>query len=102
MNKSSPEYIRVREELAKKIFNMSIENDSNPEDLWEAIADKKKRFAQADSILAIKGIAIIADDQNLPDYPANGLDIYSPMEVDNKCRTFGGKILRANFKKVVE
>jgi len=69
VNKSSPEYIRVREQIAKKIFNQSIENDGNPNDLWEAIADKKKRYAQADSILEIKGLAIMSDNQDLPDTP---------------------------------
>ena len=51
MNKSSPEYIRVREEIAKKYCGHN----------------SKIGFILADRILAIKGVAIIADDQSLPD-----------------------------------
>ena len=73
MNKSSPEYIRVREEIAKKYCGHN----------------SKIGMILADRILAIKGIAIIADDQSLPDI---------------EC--FKGQVKRiliqTNFKRMVE
>ena len=50
MNKFSPEYIRVREEIAKKYCGHN----------------SKIGFILADRILAMKGVAILADEQDLP------------------------------------
>ena len=52
MNKSSPEYLRVREEIAKKYCGHN----------------SKIGMILADRILAIKGIAILADKQQLPEH----------------------------------
>jgi hypothetical protein len=52
MNKQSPEYIRVREEIAKKYCGHN----------------SKIGFILADRILEIKGIAILADEQELPHF----------------------------------
>ena len=70
MNKSSPEYIRVREEIAKKYCGHN----------------SKIGFILADRILAIQGLAILADDQSLPE----GLYFTYSYAIVN------------NFKKVVE
>ena len=53
MNKQTPEYIGVRTEIAKKYCGH----------------DSKIGFILADRILAIKGIAILANGQKLPDEP---------------------------------
>ena len=105
MNKSAPEYIKVREQIAKMLFDDFIKD--YPIDgigSWETISEKRKEkhLIHADSILEIKGIAILADSQTLPDYPASNLQDYDADEVDNKCLTTQIKMLGANFKKVVE
>ena len=73
MNKQSPECIRVRTEIAKKYCGHN----------------SKIGMILADRILAIKGLAILADDQSLPDI---------------EC--FKGQVKRiltqSNFKRVVE
>ena len=71
MNKQTPEYIRVREEIAKKIFR--IHNQINPdkeldklaEKMWANTSDEGLSYyiGKADSILEIEGIAILADSQ---------------------------------------
>ena len=53
MNKQSPEYIRVRTEIAKKYCGHN----------------SKIGFILADRILEIKGLAILSDNQDLPDTP---------------------------------
>jgi len=53
MNKSSPEYKRVRTEIAKKYCGHN----------------SKIGFILADRILEIKGLAILSDNQDLPDTP---------------------------------
>ena len=75
MNKSSPEYKRVRTEIAKKYCGHN----------------SKIGFILADRILSIKGIAILSDDQNKPiNHWGNDYGIAQhDMEV-------------VNFKKVVE
>ena len=83
MNKSTPEYIRVREEIAKKYCGHN----------------SKIGMILADRILAIKGIAIIADDQNLPINTENDICNTSPKRVcDDTMKT----MIETNFKKVVE
>ena len=59
MNKSSPEYIRVREEIAKYLSNTV---DSDDYVYWDNLnkLGKGNYLAFADSILSIKGIAILA------------------------------------------
>ena len=78
MNKSSPEYLRVREEIAKKYCGHN----------------SKIGMILADRILAIKGIAIIADDQKLPEHYDG---IYTGYE-----EAVQKDMLKYNFKKVVE
>ena len=95
MNKSTPEYIRVREEIAKQLYdwnNLTKSYDcvefghinSNPE-YWRE---------NADSILLIKGIAIVADDQSLPTLD-DTLDSFPQSEMRDR-------MIKVNFKKVVE
>ena len=50
-NKSSPEYQRIRTEIAKKYCGHN----------------SKIGFILADRILAIQGLVILADDQSLPE-----------------------------------
>jgi hypothetical protein len=111
MNKSSPEYIRVRNEIAKMLCDKDNPilseppNYEQPNSFWDKQASEvyKQIYRNvADSILAIKGLAILADDQSLPDYPANNLGNYSTDEVDNKCLTTQIKMQEAGFKNVVE
>jgi hypothetical protein len=63
LNKQSPEYIRVREIIAKFLCT-----DVIAEFKWEWLGetDKERHRKQADFILSIKGIGIIADDQTIP------------------------------------
>jgi hypothetical protein len=83
MNKSSPEYIRVREEIAKKYCGHN----------------SKIGFILADRILEIKGISILCDDQTLP-----------TKNYTKEPKIFNGEyatadevnMLKSNFKKVVE
>ena len=76
MNKSTPEYIRVREEIAKKYCGHN----------------SKIGFILADRILSIKGIAILADEQNLPE------PCFCPADYCNKQQV---EMLNADFRKVV-
>ena len=67
MNKQSPEYIRVREEIAKKrcepcLFRSQYRGCIAHTDIKNC--ETSQTFA--DSILAIKGIGIIADNQDKP------------------------------------
>ena len=78
MNKSTPEYIRVREEIAKKYCGHN----------------SKIGFILADRILAIKGVAILADKQQLPEHYDG---IYTGYE-----EAVQRDMLKVNFKKVVE
>jgi len=67
MNKQSPEYIRVREEIAKKrcepcLFRSQYRGCIAHTDIKNC--ETSQTFA--DSILEIKGIGIIADNQDKP------------------------------------
>jgi hypothetical protein len=72
MNKSSPEYIRVREKIAK-VIEPQLGTDCPADYKCHSIYQKDLTFYHqcalclADSILEIKGIAILSDDQILPD-----------------------------------
>jgi hypothetical protein len=69
MNKQSPEYIRVREEIAKKL---TLDGMKLPRgETWESWckdfpATTDHNYQIADSLLEIKGIGIIADNQDKP------------------------------------
>jgi hypothetical protein len=54
MKQFSPEYLRVRKEIARIIADNQVTFFTDCQNL-------------ADSILEIKGIAIVADDQSLPE-----------------------------------
>ena len=106
MNKQTPEYIRVREEIAKKIFR--IHNQINPdkeldklaEKMWANTSDEGLSYyiGKADSILEIEGIAILADSQALPHGLTSRLNL-----PDLEHYLYADSALnRANFKKVVE
>lgn len=64
MNKESPEYKRIREEIACNICDLKVgcEIFGNPDEGRYC----KWVLGQADQILSIKGIAIEADLQDLP------------------------------------
>jgi hypothetical protein len=107
MNKSTPEYIRVRTEIAKKLFEQTyqftLESEvtknkmqrvwafSSWNEMKEGNKDAWRKFA--DSILEIEGIAILADDQSLPE------PCFCPADYCNKQQV---EMLKSNFKKVVE
>ena len=106
MNKQTPEYIRVREEIAMIIHKEEYELYPNHVEInnkWETLdKDVKKDFLhEADSILEIKELAIIDDNQDLPSEPEfykdwggdSGRDGYRKSQKD---------MLKSNFKKVVE
>ena len=114
-NKQSPEYIRVREEIAKELFHQTYQftlesevtkNKKNRvwafhswDEMGKGNREAWRKFA--DPILSIKGIAIEADDQELPEIANCGLDNYSIAETNDKCRITQNKMIRDNFKKVV-
>ena len=72
MNTQSPEYKRVREEIAKELcMQSSLVSDLTEYQkcaYWEGIHEtwRKKYRKRADSILTIKGIVILADNQSAP------------------------------------
>ena len=77
MNKESPEYERVREEIAKWLHNhtVKVRQESKPwleKAAWEDLPkeyriDIQKGWRErADEILSIKGIEIQADSQEPP------------------------------------
>jgi len=69
LNKQSPEYIRIREIIAK---NLTLDGMKLPRgETWESWckdfpATTSHNYQIADSILEIKGIGIISDNQDLP------------------------------------
>jgi hypothetical protein len=98
MNKSTPEYIRVREEIAQWLsmrFVYGRDNEFNPLNFGGLNENEQKQaLRDADSILAIKGIAILADKQQLPEHYDG---IYTGYE-----EAVQRDMLKVNFKKVVE
>jgi hypothetical protein len=94
MNKQSPEYIRVREEIASKLF----EQDGFIVEWYWKNSDKREIYLQrADSILEIKGIGILADNQDLPKYGENDNAGYTFL----RGYTVGQEsLIRTNFRKV--
>ena len=108
MNKQSPEYLRVREEIAKELFHQTYQFTLDSEvtknkmnriwafhswdEMGEGNKDAWRKFA--DPILAIKGIAILADKQQLPEHYDG---IYTGYE-----EAVQRDMLKYNFKKVVE
>ena len=76
-NKSSPEYKRVRTEIAKKYCGHN----------------SKIGFILADRILEIKGLAILCDDQSVPE------PCFCPADYANKQQV---EMLNAGFVKVVK
>ena len=96
MNKTTPEYIRVREEIGKyfcELLGFKWE--------WIGETDKERHREQADSILEIKGVAILADEQELPHFfiAPSGRGGFSAYELDKPTTD---EMLKSNFKKVVE
>jgi hypothetical protein len=91
VNKSSPEYIRVREEIAQ--FLHKIEREAYPSAELPVIFENLSKemqadfYSEVDSILSIKGIAILSDNQTLPNFDSTSAQ---------------SDMLNANFKKVVE
>jgi len=95
VNKSTPEYIRAREEIAKKLCN-----ELDHEYWYKSDKISKETYRKnADSILEIKGIAILADDQTPPkeNFPYilkdTSLAYWDRGQLDT---------INAGFKKVVE
>jgi len=87
-NKQSPEYIRVQELIARKLYDQR----AGTADLYwdnKTTAHRQEYLDLAESFLSIKGIAIEADNQELPEL--------LPMQT---CYT-EADFIKANFKKVV-
>ena len=108
MNKTTPEYKRVREEIAKQLF---VIGSNLPEykaiEIWErnnpnhAVIDDWRNAEReyADAILEIKGIAILNDNQKLPE------PIFSyPLKEASRAYYDVGqdRMVQANFKRLVE
>ena len=95
MNKSTPEYKRVREEIAKKLCN-----ELDREYWYKSDKISKETYRKnADSILEIKGIGIISDNQKLPE------PIFSyPLKEASRAYYDVGqdRMVQANFKRLVE
>jgi hypothetical protein len=87
--KSSPEYLRVRRKLVKKLCE-EFDHEN-----WRTLGKISKATYReiADSILAIQGIAILADNQELP---PNLVERWSGITDSQQ------DLLDASFKKVVE
>jgi len=88
MSKDSKEYERVREEITSYIFKHFGGRGICPQ--------HTNVYRLVDSILSIEGLAILADDQDLPKYP-DGLyqyqrKIYFEAQEDME---------RAGFKKMI-
>ena len=101
MNKQSPEYIRVREEIAKKrcepcLFRSQYRGCIAHTDIKNC--ETSQTFA--DSILAIKGIGIIADNQDLPQ--AKFYKDWGGESGKAGYKFAQSEMLKANFKRLVE
>ena len=90
MNKQTLEYIRVREEIGKQLYT----DDGNiAEWYWDKSDQREIYLTRADHLLSTEGIAILSDEQSLPEH-CDG--IYTGYET-----VIHRNILKANFKKVV-
>jgi hypothetical protein len=102
MNKQSPEYIRVREEIAKKFYQVhrGIVNTEKARNLFSREDELNQAFylLLADSILEIKGIAILADSQTYGEVP-HLINLSHPYSAYTQAQS---DMLKSNFKKVVE
>jgi hypothetical protein len=100
MNKQSPEYIRVREEIAKKLYE---QDGFIVEWYWKTSNYQEIYLKRADYILEIKGIAVLADDQKPPN---NFVDTYDSAEMDGIRQGSYDRgqedMLNAGFVKVVK
>ena len=99
MNKQSPEYIRVREEIAKKrcepcLFRSQYRGCIAHTDIKNC--ETSQTFA--DSILEIKGIGIIADNQDEPTNEFNKETQSLSWDIVNDAYL---AMINAGFKKVV-
>jgi hypothetical protein len=86
MKQFSPEYLRVRKEIARIIADNQVTFFTDCQNL-------------ADSILEIKGIAIIADDQTKP-----AKTFFEPSGEEQAWYYHQGQeeMLKSNFKKVID
>jgi hypothetical protein len=104
INKSIPEYVRVREEIAKELCMQSSLASELTEyqkcAYWEGIHEtwREKYRKIADSILTIKGIAVLADEQKLPPALYSNKENVQSSFVEEAVKQ---DMLSANFKKVV-
>ena len=103
MDKQSPEYIRIREIIAK---NLTLDGMKLPRgETWESWckdfpATTSHNYQIADSILEIKGIGIIADNQDLPQ--AKFYKDWGGESGKAGYKFAQSEMLKANFKKLVE
>ena len=113
MNK---EYERVRGKVAEATFNIIVESDQRTRKsllenygidigeytTWhELIEDARNKYLKkADQILSIKGIAILSDDQSLPEYPLT--DSENSVFYSGTCKKAQKDMLKAGFVKVVK
>ena len=123
MNKQAPEYERLKEKIA--IFLVARDDEISLEDAeamwnkWKIVSTERghsgdctnepetcskclvsKVYEDVDTILSIKGIAILADEQSLPELP----EFYDDWGGESgEVGYVGGRkdMLKAHFKKVV-
>ena len=91
MNKDSKEYRKVREEIA--IFLSEL-----PDCEWNDLTreEKEEWYYDADLLLSIKGLAILADDKTIPDPDPHSYE----GEFEARCAAQEA-MEKAGFKKVI-
>lgn len=99
MDKNCKEYQRVRDRLAAHLASLDHWGWKRMPEYYDPIrlliSPKSVYYRVADRILSIEGLAILADNQNLPDarYPNSEIDSYIGEGQQD--------MLKANFRKIV-
>ena len=105
MNKESKEYKKVREKIARELHFLDWDKEvgmayrHGDSGDWDEQDDylHSHYFELADQILSIEGLAILDDDQSLPEvHYIAGDRLYAESEIKGM-----GKLLLANFRKVI-
>ena len=91
---------RVREEIEDKLRSMLWVRDQEQWDFLDAGGEEYKKKLQGviTRILSIKGLAILADDQTLPEALYDGYDEGNLRFTEEAVKQ---DMLKSNFKKVV-
>jgi len=96
MSKDSKEYERVREEITSYIFKHFGGRGICPQ--------HTNVYRLVDSILSIEGLAILADDQTLPENPFAKIADTGDMHAQSRCSGYYCAQIdmgTAGFKKVI-